>query len=50
MSTGVMHADDILYLFPGETLKPGLQPLERPEDLALRDIMSKLWVNFAYTG
>ncbi|XP_063885791.1 pyrethroid hydrolase Ces2a-like isoform X2 [Scylla paramamosain] len=46
----VTHADDILYLFLGETFRPGLLPLERPEDLALRDIMSKLWVNFAYTG
>ncbi|XP_071522527.1 venom carboxylesterase-6-like isoform X2 [Panulirus ornatus] len=45
----VCHADDLLYLFSGG---PSLQyfPLTREEDLHLRDVMTKLWVNFAATG
>ncbi|KAG0728904.1 Esterase E4 [Chionoecetes opilio] len=46
----VIHGDDLLYLFPVEALREGLQPLASSEDFALRDYMTKLWVNFAYTG
>ncbi|XP_068242648.1 carboxylic ester hydrolase-like [Palaemon carinicauda] len=42
----VTHVDDIFYLFSG-----GRQPtLTHPKDLALRDIFTKLWANFAATG
>ncbi|XP_076058877.1 juvenile hormone esterase-like [Oratosquilla oratoria] len=42
----ITHADDLLYLFEGGRFKP----LEREEDLALRDFMTALWTNFAETG
>ncbi|XP_050727486.1 esterase E4-like isoform X2 [Eriocheir sinensis] len=50
----VCHGDDLFYLFPaGPILMPppdGPQDLQRPDDLAVRDIISKLWTNFAATG
>lgn len=53
-SPGVCHGDDLFYLFPaGPILMPpadGPQDLQRPDDLAVRDIISKLWTNFATTG
>lgn len=46
----VTHLDDLIYLFPADALLEGAEPLSSPEDLAVRDIMTKLWVNFAATG
>ncbi|XP_066972844.1 LOW QUALITY PROTEIN: cocaine esterase-like [Macrobrachium rosenbergii] len=43
----VSHADDLIYLF--DSLY-GIAPLNRTEDLFLRDIMVDLWTNFAKTG
>ncbi|XP_071518499.1 carboxylic ester hydrolase-like isoform X2 [Panulirus ornatus] len=43
----VSHADDLFYLFSGGPL---WKPLERQEDLELRDVITKLWANFAATG
>lgn len=46
--TWVSHVDDLFYLFTGgNTL---WKSLEREEDLRLRDIITKLWSNFAATG
>nr|XP_053645937.1 uncharacterized protein LOC128697979 [Cherax quadricarinatus] len=45
MAPGVTHADDLAYLF---NLR-GFQ-LTRAPDLALRDLFTKLWTNFADTG
>ncbi|XP_071526068.1 pyrethroid hydrolase Ces2a-like [Panulirus ornatus] len=52
----VVHGDDLFYLFWGgpifdskSTPKP-LRDLQQEEDLALRDIMTTLWTNFAETG
>lgn len=47
---GVTHLDDLIYMFPADALLGGSKPLSSPEDLAVRDIMAKLWVNFAATG
>lgn len=51
---GVCHGDDLFYLFPaGPIMMPpsdGPQDLQHPDDLAIRDIISKLWTNFAATG
>ncbi|KAK7068043.1 Carboxylesterase 5A [Halocaridina rubra] len=44
----VTHADDLQYLFES-TVWP-FQPLERPDDLFVRDIMLKMWTNFARDG
>ncbi|XP_063596213.1 cholinesterase 2-like [Penaeus indicus] len=41
----VAHKDDLLYLFPG-----GTNPVRGREDLRLRDLMTRLWANFAATG
>ncbi|XP_047482665.1 venom carboxylesterase-6-like [Penaeus chinensis] len=41
----VAHKDDLLYLFPG-----GANPVRGREDLRLRDLMTRLWANFAATG
>ncbi|XP_064096518.1 acetylcholinesterase-like [Macrobrachium nipponense] len=46
-SSGVSHADDLIYLF--DSLY-GVGALNRTEDLFLRDIMVDLWTNFAKTG
>ncbi|XP_069944782.1 cholinesterase 1 isoform X2 [Cherax quadricarinatus] len=49
----VPHEDELLYLFQAEELlgpSKYLQQLRTPEDLEMRDIMSKLWTNFATTG
>lgn len=46
-STWVNHVDDLFYFFTGGEM---WKPLERDEDLRLRDILTKLWVNFAATG
>ncbi|XP_042880557.1 juvenile hormone esterase-like [Penaeus japonicus] len=43
----ITHADDMFYLFTGGDT---WQPLTSSEDLAVRDIMTALWVNFAATG
>ncbi|XP_076058873.1 juvenile hormone esterase-like [Oratosquilla oratoria] len=42
----ITHGDDLIYLFEGGRFKP----LEREDDLALRDLMITLWVNFIETG
>nr|XP_053646150.1 uncharacterized protein LOC128698080 isoform X2 [Cherax quadricarinatus] len=41
----VTHSDDLIYLFNSEEFE-----LTRPADLALRDLFTKLWTNFADTG
>ncbi|XP_063860225.1 venom carboxylesterase-6-like [Scylla paramamosain] len=53
----VSHVDDLYYLFRGgPLLTPPTAPqdrpkdLQRPDDLALRDIITTLWTNFAATG
>ncbi|XP_045131337.1 juvenile hormone esterase-like isoform X2 [Portunus trituberculatus] len=53
----VSHVDDLYYLFRGgNLLTPPTAPedrpkdLQRPDDLALRDIITTLWTNFAATG
>ncbi|XP_069948909.1 carboxylic ester hydrolase isoform X3 [Cherax quadricarinatus] len=43
----VTHMDDLFYLFSGGPL---WTPLERKEDLKLRNIITTLWTNFAKTG
>ncbi|XP_050713771.1 juvenile hormone esterase-like [Eriocheir sinensis] len=43
----VSHVDDLFYIFSGG---PVWAPLEREEDLRLRDIITKLWANFAAIG
>ncbi|XP_076058876.1 juvenile hormone esterase-like [Oratosquilla oratoria] len=42
----ITHADDLIYLFEGGRFKT----LEREDDLALRDLITALWANFAETG
>ncbi|XP_076048047.1 juvenile hormone esterase-like [Oratosquilla oratoria] len=42
----VTHMDDLFYLFEGGSF----EPLEEDEDLALRDVVTTLWTNFAATG
>ncbi|XP_068220139.1 venom carboxylesterase-6-like [Palaemon carinicauda] len=42
----VSHGDDIAYFFEGGYF----EPLEKEDDLKMRDIMTKLWVNFATYG
>lgn len=44
----VSHVDDLFYLFGVEQSIFGA--MDRDEDLRLRDIMTKLWVNFAASG
>lgn len=47
-STWVNHVDDLFYFFTGgQTI---WKPLEKDEDLRLRDVLTKLWVNFAAFG
>ncbi|KAK7070209.1 Carboxylesterase 5A [Halocaridina rubra] len=43
----VSHADDLFYFFNGGPL---WTPLEREDDLKMRDIMTTLWTNFAIHG
>ncbi|XP_045594339.2 carboxylic ester hydrolase [Procambarus clarkii] len=43
----VSHTDELFYLFSGGPL---WAPLERDEDLKLRNIITTLWTNFATTG
>ncbi|KAK3858801.1 hypothetical protein Pcinc_035035 [Petrolisthes cinctipes] len=43
----VSHMDELPYLFTGGPL---WQPLEREEDLKLRDTITDMWTNFAATG
>ncbi|XP_042225142.1 venom carboxylesterase-6-like [Homarus americanus] len=45
--TWVSHADDLQYLFDGAASLP---PLQRPQDLELRQLMLTMWTNFAATG
>nr|CAD7426421.1 unnamed protein product [Timema monikensis] len=45
--TGVMHADEINYVF-GEPLNPGMNYL--PQEVELSRRMMKYWANFAKTG
>ncbi|XP_064089784.1 venom carboxylesterase-6-like [Macrobrachium nipponense] len=42
----VSHGDDLSYFFDGGYFKP----LEKEEDLKVRDIMTTLWTNFATYG
>ncbi|KAK3882435.1 hypothetical protein Pcinc_013187 [Petrolisthes cinctipes] len=49
----VVHADDLLYLFvPGALFQTTFETnqLETPQDIAMKDLMTKMWVNFAATG
>ncbi|XP_050727493.1 cholinesterase 2-like [Eriocheir sinensis] len=48
----VCHGDDLFYLFPGGPIPAPLssEDLQRPDDLAVRDIIVALWTNFAITG
>ena len=55
--TGITHGDELFYLFRGgPRLTPPNAPsgwlsdLQRPDDLALRNIITTLWTNFAATG
>ncbi|KAG7171451.1 Venom carboxylesterase-6-like 10 [Homarus americanus] len=43
----VTHTDELFYLFTGGPL---WRPIDREEDLKLREIMTTLWTNFATTG
>lgn len=43
----ISHLDDLFYLFEGGDL---FKPIEGEDDLRLREIMLKLWTNFAATG
>ncbi|KAK4309585.1 hypothetical protein Pmani_018808 [Petrolisthes manimaculis] len=43
----VSHMDELPYMFTGGPL---WQPLEREEDLKLRDTITEMWTNFAATG
>ncbi|KAK3855036.1 hypothetical protein Pcinc_038531 [Petrolisthes cinctipes] len=45
----VTHSDDLLYLFPGGVFHNDI-PLKDPRDLRVREIMTKMWVNFVATG
>ncbi|KAK8373067.1 hypothetical protein O3P69_014154, partial [Scylla paramamosain] len=45
---GVNHVNDLFCFFTRGQTK--WKPLERDEDLRLRDIMMKLWVNFTALG
>ncbi|XP_076059226.1 esterase E4-like isoform X3 [Oratosquilla oratoria] len=40
------HSDDLFYLFEGGVF----MPLEKEEDLQLRDLMVSMWTNFAKSG
>ncbi|XP_042883565.1 venom carboxylesterase-6-like [Penaeus japonicus] len=42
----VGHGDDMLYHFPGFLTSPVMSP----DDLKIRNLMVKLWINFATTG
>ncbi|XP_068250011.1 venom carboxylesterase-6-like [Palaemon carinicauda] len=42
----VTHADDLCYFFDGGYF----EPLEKEDDLKVRDIMTNLWANFATYG
>ncbi|XP_076059058.1 juvenile hormone esterase-like isoform X2 [Oratosquilla oratoria] len=42
----ISHADELFYLFEGAMF----EPLDKEEDLALRDKVVALWTNFADTG
>ncbi|XP_069168510.1 carboxylic ester hydrolase isoform X2 [Procambarus clarkii] len=44
----VDHVDDLFYLFTGENTL--WKPLENEDDLRLREIMVRMWTNFAATG
>jgi hypothetical protein len=45
---GVVHLDDLLYLFPQNQMLPNLK--FTPDDEDMVDTMTSLWVNFAHTG
>ncbi|XP_047111972.1 juvenile hormone esterase [Schistocerca piceifrons] len=47
-TTGVCHADELLYLFPMEKLFPSGKRSE--EDMQLIHTLTELWANFASTG
>lgn len=53
----VCHTDDLFYLFPEDPLQSLVKqrtshpkPLDNTEDIEVRDIMTRLWTNFAATG
>lgn len=48
----VGHADELIYLFAGGTLLDPVFPkgLTDPDDVHLRNMMVKMWVNFATSG
>ncbi|XP_069688902.1 esterase E4-like [Periplaneta americana] len=45
---GMCHGDDMLYLFPGNSMSPNLTGTI--EDHRMIDIVTTLWTNFARTG
>lgn len=45
---GAANGDDTLYIF--ENTWSFFNASSNPEDLEMRDIMSKLWTSFAITG
>lgn len=48
---GTSHGDDLLYLFPiRHTIPQFYNSMPTNEDIKLRKLMTKLWVNFAKTG
>lgn len=48
---GTCHLDELLYLFPlRDTFPQFYNSIPTNEDIKLRKIMTKLWVDFATTG
>ena len=48
---GTSHLDELLYLFPvRSTYPPFFTAIPTDEDERLREIMTKMWVDFATTG
>ena len=46
--TGVVHQDELLYLFPEDHLFPNVTRSENDDKMV--DILSTLWTDFARTG
>jgi len=44
---GVAHGDDLIYLFPSESISSGTKLTEKDEQVV--DIMTTVWTNFAQT-
>lgn len=50
MSHMAQHGVDVNFFYNVPWLEKAAIPDPQPEDLALADLMSQSWVNFAYTG